>query len=164
MKRAAKSLASPSTAAPPVDTAESPADGAEASGVHPARGTVLRGPGLPRLVVPPSAAFPDEEPAPDADFTALEPPLEPAVENEATPRWSRPATVLLGTSAVLVASALAGGYYAWTVVSASPRLPDVVPVHLAVGAPAVAPPVPSDADLKDLLEGRWSVDGGRGLQ
>jgi hypothetical protein len=69
--------------------------------------------------------------------------------------------VLLGTGAVLVAGALAGGYYLWTVVSEPPRLPDVPAAHLAVGAPAAPLPVPTDDQLKAFLN-RWSVDGSGG--
>jgi len=162
MKRAARSLASPTTAPSP-DATEPPAAGAAASAVPPSPGAVLTGPGPPRLVAPPSPIRADE-PRPTPDFSALEsfePSLESGVEHDATSRWSRPGTVLLGTAAVLLASALAAGYYTWTVFSDARRLPEVPPAHLAVGAPATPPPVPSDDQIKDLLQGRWSVDGGR---
>jgi general secretion pathway protein A len=162
MKRAARSLASPTTAAPAVDAVEPLTAVAAAFEVHPSAGAVLTGPGPPRLVAPASPIAPDE-PAPEPDFSSLES-LEPAVESDATPRWSRPATVLLGTAAVLLASALAAGYYAWTVVSEARRLPEVPPAHLAVGAPATPPPLATDDEIKAWLEGRTSVDGGRDLR
>jgi len=159
MKRAARSLAGPTTAASSVDTAEPPAAGGPANEVRPSRGAVPTGPGPPRLVAPLSGIALDE-PTPQADFSSLES-FEPPVEDEAPPPSHRPATVLLGTGAVLVATALAAGYYAWTVVSEARRLPEVPRAHLFVSAPAAPPPVPSDDQIKDLLEGRWSVDGGR---
>lgn len=166
MKRAARSLASPSTAAPSVDAADLPAARAPAVEAHPSRGAVPAGPGPPRLVTPPSGLVPEDPAAAETDFPSLEPELEPEFEpplEHATPVSSRRVTVLLATGAVLVASALATGYYGWTVVSEARRLPHVPPAHLAVGAPATAPPVPSDADIKDLLDGRWTVDGGRDM-
>jgi general secretion pathway protein A len=156
LKRAAKSLASPTIVAPPVNTAEAAATSAAATEMPRSRETDLTGSPPLRLGGPRLAVIPEES-APAPDFSAL----EPAAEGEATPASSRPATVLLGTGAVLVASALAAGYYAWTVVSEARTLPNVARAHLAVGAPATAPPVPTDAQLKDVLEGRWSVNGGR---
>jgi general secretion pathway protein A len=163
MKQAARSLASPTTAAPTapaVDAAEPPAAGVAPIEVPAPRRAVPPRSGPPRLVASRSVNAPDE-PAPEADLSPLEPAVEPAVENDATPRWSRPATVLLGTAAVLVASALAASYYASTVVSEARRLPEVPPAHLFVRAPASPLPVPTDDQIKDVLEGRWSVDGGR---
>jgi general secretion pathway protein A len=162
MKRAARSLASPTTATPSVDAAESPAAATAAIAVHPSSGAVPIGAGPHRLVVPPSLIA--AEPAPEPDVASVESvdSVEPTLEDEAKPAPSRRTAVLLGTAAVLVAGALAVGYYAWTVVSEARRLPEVPPAHLDVGAPATAPPVPSDDQIKDLLEGRWSADRGGG--
>jgi general secretion pathway protein A len=158
MKRAARSLASPSTAAPSGDPVDSPAVSAAPIDVHPSRGAVPIGPGPPRLVASPRMTV-AAEPARERDFSSR----EPSLEDEATPRSSRSATVLLGTGAVLAATALAVGYYAWTVISVPLTLPKVAPARLAVGAPATAPPIPGDAQLQELRDGRWSVDGGRDL-
>ena len=154
VKRAAKSLASPTTVVPSISAAEAPAATGTAGEVNPPRAAaVLAGPTLPRLVTP--AVFVPEESEPEPDFSVLEPP----VEDEAATS-TRSSTVRLGVGAVLVVGALAAGYYLWTVVSEPPTLPHVPPAHLAVGAPVPAPPVPTDAQLKELLD-RWSADGGR---
>ena len=156
VKRAARSLASPSTAVPPIAAAEAPAASPAVSEANPPREPVPAGLTPPRLVAPRSVAVPKAS-APKPDSPSLAPPIA----EDATPASSRPATILLGAGAILVASALAAGYYAWTVVSELPTLPAVPAAHLAVGAPAVAPAVPTDTDFQDVLDGRWSVEGGR---
>jgi general secretion pathway protein A len=163
VKRAAKSLASPSSAAPPLKPAEATAASPATVGANPPRTAGPAGPSTPRLVVPP-AIFPPEAP-PEPVVSASEPVRVPLYESflgrEAPRSSGRPSTLLLGTGAVLVAGALAGGYYVWTVVSEARSLPDVPAAHLAVGAPATPPPAPTDEQLKEWLN-RWAVDGSGG--
>jgi len=161
VKRAAKSLASPSSAVPPIKAVEATAASAATVGATPLRAAVPAGPTAPRVGVSPAISRSEASPEPvvSSSKPIRAPSFESLLGREAPRSSSRPSTVLLGTGALLVAGALAGGYYVWTILSEPPWLPDVPAAHLAVGAPAVPPPVPTDDQLKDWLN-RWSVDGG----
>jgi general secretion pathway protein A len=151
LKRAARSLSSPSTAVPVISATEVTAPAA------PAPVPALSRSGTPTRLVPPPPM--PQMPAAGDEAAGAEFQTVPLFELEAeTPRRGLSPAVLVA-GGVLLAGALAAGYYVWSVAGDPPEMPKAPPVHLAIGAPAAPMPIPSDADLKDLMEGRWSIDG-----
>jgi general secretion pathway protein A len=155
MKRAARSLASPSTAVPAMHAADATAAITAAQAPTPAA------PPAPRPAPAAAARTPTRLVAPPAALTPSEPEPEPepiVVEEEVPARRS---PVVIAAVVVVILGAIAAAYYAWTVVSGRPGLPPVTRAPVALGAPASAEPVPTDDQLKDILS-RWTVDSGMG--
>jgi general secretion pathway protein A len=157
LKRAAKSLASPSAAVPVMHAAEATAAITQAAAA-PAATAPTPAPAAARtptrLVAPPSAVpsvlTPEPEPEP-----------EPFIIEEEAPRGGLSPMILGALGAVLLV-VLGGAYYAWSVMSTPIELPQVKSHPASVGAPAVAKPAPSEDQLKDMLNGKPSDSGGVG--
>jgi general secretion pathway protein A len=95
-----------------------------------------------------------------ADHRADVAPMD-AVTIEAEPARSRVSVPLVIAVVLFLVAAAAAAYFAWTIVSPDP----VVPAPRAaatpsVGLPARALPPPSDDEIRDLLEGRWTFGQG----
>ncbi len=93
------------------------------------------------------------------DFRSEVAPLE-AVTISAAPQRRFSLPMIIGVI-LLVAAAAVVAYFAWTLVSAEVALPPPqVAAAPAVGLPARALPPPTDDEIRDLLEGRWSFGQG----
>lgn len=140
VKRAAKSLSGPTASVAAGATA------AMASAAAPA---------------PASAPRMDPHGAPSPADVRSEPAPMDAVTIEAAPARSRPSVALIIAVTLFLVAAAVAAYFAWTIVS-----PDVaVPAPRAaatpsIGLPARALPPPSDDEIRDLLEGRWTFGQG----
>lgn len=154
LKRAARSLASPSTAVPVINAAEATAAitaaqnataPAAASAARPAPAAAAKSP--TRLVAPPVVQ------------TEPEPEPEPVVIEEEIPAKRSP--VVIAAIVVVILGAIAAAYYAWTVVSHRPALPPVATAPMSIGTPVSAQPAPTDDQLKEILS-RWTVESGMG--
>jgi len=160
LKRAARSLASPSAAVPVINAAEATAAITAAQNPTAARATAPAAQAAAskaptHLVAPPlvrEAKEVKEEPEPEAE-------PEPVIIEEEIPAKRSPLVVV--AVIVVILGAIAAAYYAWTVVSHRPALPPVAEAPLSIGAPASARPAPTDDQLKDILS-RWTVESGIG--
>ncbi len=151
LKRAARSLSSPSTAVPVISASEVTAPAAQPAAAPAAAPRTAP----TRLVPPPAPPSPTVAEIADGDQFDMLPPLE-ADEQAARKGMSR---VILVVGGILLVAALALAYYAWSVAGSQQDTPKTPSAKLAIGAPALPMPIPSDDDLKDLMEGRWSIDG-----
>jgi general secretion pathway protein A len=173
VKRAAKSLASPSTSVPVIHAADVVA--ATPGGADRARTAApAPRPAPTRLVAapaPPSPSAAPVAPAPSAPLVE-EPPQQlfhnlgyegPAVEEDAmVPASPSVSPVALGAGGAILVVVLAVGAYVWSVASGPVALPPVAPAPLSVGAPAPTLAVPTDDQIKDMLEGRVPNSSGSG--
>ena len=75
--------------------------------------------------------------------------------------WRRPA-VWLAAAGVVLAAAMGVGYWGWSIASADPGMPGPLkhPV-MRVGKPANPLPVPSDDEIRSLLDGTWVGSSGQ---
>jgi general secretion pathway protein A len=153
LKRAAKSLASPSTAVPVMHAAEATA------AIQQASAPVAAAPVAPpaatrtptRLVVSPApVAEPEPEPEPVI------------VEEEDAPVGGGLSPALLGIAGVVLLAVLGTAYYGWSVASSPVDLPTVKAHPASTGAPATAKPAPSDDQVKEFLNGSKSADPAAG--
>jgi general secretion pathway protein A len=140
LKRAAKSLSSPSTTVPVIAASEVVAPPPVA-----ARGTTPT-----RLVPPPAAPVQETAPEPAAEY---EPAYEPVEE---APASKLP--MLLMAAGVLALGLVGAGFYAWTVVDDRSPMPTVPAAHPATGAGATPLPAPTEDQVKALLEGKGTTD------
>jgi general secretion pathway protein A len=110
---------------------------------------------------PASAPRMDPHGAPSPADVRSEPAPMDAVTIEAAPARNRPSVALIIAVTLFLVAAAVAAYFAWTIVS-----PDVaVPAPRAaatpsIGLPARALPPPSDDEIRDLLEGRWTFGQG----
>jgi len=141
VKRAAKSLSGP-TAAMAASLAASSAAPASA-------------PATPATRVEPQTA-----PA-NADFPSEMAPLESVtIESDHASTRGLRLPIIIGVI-LLLASLAAVAYYAWSITSARVDVPAPrQAANPAIGLPATALPVPTDDEIRDLLEGRWGTDLG----
>jgi general secretion pathway protein A len=154
LKRAARSLSSPSTAVPVISATEVTAPAAAPAAMPVATSRT----GAPtRLVPPPMPTAPSVgEVADGSDFGALQ--ALAAEQNASSGAGKSRRLIVVGV--ILLAGVLAlAAYYAWSAVGAPQETPKAPVARVAIGAPAVPMPIPTDAELKDLMEGRWTIDG-----
>jgi len=72
------------------------------------------------------------------------------------PRWWARRSVWLPAAGIVLAAGLGAGYWGWSIASADPGMPARMPRPvMRVGKPASALPVPSDDEIRSLLDGTW---------
>ena len=162
VKRAARSLASPSTNVPVIHAADvvggtSTAGGADrprptpAPAPRPAPTRLVAAPAPPPVPVLPVPTV-EEQPQQLFHSLGLE---QPHVDEDVfVPESRRLSPVMLGVGGAVLVLVLAVGAYAWSVASGAVELPPVPPTPLSVGAPAPPLPVPTDDQVREMLEGR----------
>lgn len=158
LKRAARSLASPSTAVPAMNAADATAAITAAQNPQAAAAAPA-----PRPAPSPAPAAATKAPtrlvAPPVTQTEPEPEPDPVIIEEEVPAKRSP--LVVAAVIVVILGAIAAAYYAWTVVSHRPALPPVAQAPLSVVVPASAAPAPSDDQIKEILS-RWTVEAGMG--
>ena len=105
--------------------------------------------------MPQTPAAGDE--AAGAEFQTV-PLFEPEAE---APRRGRYSPAVFVAGGVLLAGALAAGYYVWSVAGDEPEIPKAPSAHLATGAPAAPMPIPDGRGSEGLGESQLveGIDG-----
>lgn len=157
VKRAARSLAGPSTSQTPAAPPEAPTSSSAPAVTHGPRPVPVpeNPPPPPRVVVPPQ---------PGPDEVVIE---EPELDFQPDPFYDEPperlggrSTLLIGGGAIVLAVIIIVIFYILSVAAAPVSIPPTPKDPRAVGTPATAPPPPTDNQIRSLLDGRWSADPG----